>query len=165
MPALNPGDSLQVLKLDLDGTERWRYPARVQAIFPEGVLIEAFFNRPDDLPFHGITFHPGDRFLEMYYTDRRYNIFEVYDRDTSTLKCWYCNASRPAVIRPGSIEYVDLALDLLVIPGQNPLLLDEDEFAALELSPDERRDTQDAIRGLDKRFRQTGEIHLAQGRV
>jgi predicted RNA-binding protein associated with RNAse of E/G family len=165
MPAVNPGGSLEVLKLDLDGRERWRYPAKVISYFIEGVLIEAFFNRPDDLPFHGIIFHPGDRFLEMYYTDRRYNIFEVYYRDTAALKCWYCNASRPAVIRPGLIEYVDLALDLLILPGQKPLLLDEDEFEALEIDPDERRETLAEMRELEERFQHSGEISLAEGRI
>ncbi len=101
----------------------------------------------------------------MYYTDRRYNIFEVYDRDTDALKCWYCNASRPAVVPPGFIDYVDLALDLLVIPGNEPLLLDGDEFDALEIDPEERRETLAAMRGLEERFRHAGEIHLAEGMI
>ncbi len=160
---MNPGDILQVLKLDVARMERWRYPAEVISIHQEGILVKAFFNRPDDLPFHGITFHPGDRFLEMYFTDRRYNIFEVYDRDSAALKCWYCNASRPAEVQPGFIKYVDLALDLLVIPGNEPLLLDEDEFDALFIDPEERRETLEAIRSLEARFHRANEICLAQG--
>ncbi len=165
MPAVKPGDSLTVVKLDLARVERWQYPAEVISTHQEGILVRAFFNRPDDLPFHGIIFHPGDRFLEMYYTDRRYNIFEVYDRDTNALKCWYCNASRPAEVQPGFIHYVDLALDLLIIPDREPLLLDEDEFHVLEIDPEERQETLAVMRSLEDRFRKNGEITLAMGRI
>lgn len=165
MPAVNPGDTLKIVKLDVARVERWQYPAEVISTHQEGILVKAFFNRPDDLPFHGIIFHPGDRFLEMYYTDRCYNVFEVYDRDTSALKCWYCNASRPAEVQQGFIKYIDLALDLLVIPGNEPLLLDEDEFYALEIDPEERRETLAAMRSLEERFRKIGEINLAMGRI
>ena len=165
MPAVNPGDTLKIIKLDVARVERWQYPAEVISTHQEGILVKAFFNRPDDLPFHGIIFHPGDRFLEMYYTDRRYNIFEVYDRDTAALKCWYCNASRPAEVQQGSIYYMDLALDLLVIPGNEPLLLDRDEFDALEIDREERRDTLTAMHSLEERFRKIDEINLAMGRI
>ena len=160
---MKPGDAVAVLKLDLAGKERWRYPAKVLEAATEGLLVEAFFNRPDDLPFHGITFHPGDRFLEAYYTSRRFNIFEVYDRDSAKRKCWYCNASRPAVAGDLSISYVDLALDLMVFPGGRQLLLDEDEFAALAIEPGEREETLQAMRNLQARFREVGGINLAGG--
>ncbi len=60
---------------------------------------------------------------------------------------------------------MDLALDLLVIPGNEPLLLDRDEFDALEIDPEERRETLAAMRSLEERFRKIGEINLAMGRI
>jgi hypothetical protein len=160
-----PGDQLTIIKLGLQREELWRYPATVINVFPNGILIEAFFNRSNDLPFHGVTFHPGDRFLEMYYTDRRYNIFEVYDRETLDLKCWYCNASRPAEIEPQILYYVDLALDLLVFPDGKQLLLDEVEFSLLEIPEQERKNTLQAILSLQDRFRWDGNILLSDGRI
>jgi len=162
---MNPGDQITVIKLGLKREELWRYPATVINDLPNGVLIEAFFNRPVDLPFHDVTFHPGDRFLEMFYTDRRYNIFEVYDRESLELKCWYCNASRPAEIDVQKLSYVDLALDLMIYPDGRQLLLDEDEFRLLNIPDQERKDTLQAILSLQDRFRWDGNILLSDGKI
>ena len=126
-----------VLKCDLNGEETWRYEGQVLAEMPDRILIEARFNR-SDLPFHGIVLRENDRFVELYFSDRWYNIFEVHDREDDRIKCWYCNVCKPAVFADGVISYVDLALDLLVYPDRmgwmrmSSLVLDEDElFAAV----------------------------------
>ncbi len=125
-------DAVVVLKLNLQGEETWRYEGRVVQQRENGMLLEAFFNRPD-LPFHGIVFGEGDRFLEAYWSDRWYNIFEIHSRVDDTIKGWYCNVSQPAQIKPGVIGFVDLALDLLVYPDGHQLILDEDEFRVMGL--------------------------------
>jgi hypothetical protein len=116
------------------------------------VLIEAFFNR-DDLPFHGIVLAKGDRFLEKYYRDRWYNIFEINDRVSNELKGWYCNVARPAVISDGWISYVDLALDLLVYPDGRQLVLDQDEFEALDLDLEDHKQSLKALAELKTLFK------------
>jgi uncharacterized protein len=136
--------ALTVLKLNLEGVETWRYPARVLDARPGQVTIEAFFNRAD-LMFHGILFGEGDRFVETYYAERWYNIYEIHAREDGAVRGYYCNISRPAQIGAETISYVDLALDLLVYPDGRQLVLDEDEFAALPLSAAER---EQAIRAL-----------------
>ena len=125
-------EAVVVKKLNLQGEETWRYEGRVVQQRQNGVLLEAFFNRPD-LPFHGIVFAEGDRFLEAFWSDRWYNIFEIHSRVDDTIKGWYCNVSLPAQIKPGVIGFVDLALDLLVYPDGRWLILDEDEFRAMGL--------------------------------
>lgn len=127
-----------VVKLNLQREETWRYDGRVLKTSPNSLLIEAFFNRKD-LPFHGITLKQDDRFVERYFSDRWYNIFEIHDREDDRLKGWYCNISRPAEFSPGKIAYVDLALDLLVYPSGAHLILDEEEFKQLPLAPGSRR--------------------------
>ena len=87
-------EAVVVKKLNLQGEETWRYEGRVVQQRQNGVLLEAFFNRPD-LPFHGIVFAEGDRFLEAYWSDRWYNIFEIHSRVDDTIKGWYCNVSQP----------------------------------------------------------------------
>ena len=53
-------------------------------------------------------------------------------------KLWYCNVTRPATLTDSAISAQDLALDLLVIPGQETAVLDQDEFDALKLPPGDR---------------------------
>lgn len=144
-------DSLNVLKLDLNGRETWRYPARVLTRDGTSITIEAYFNR-DDLPFHGIMLGRNDRFVETYFTDRWYNIFEVHAREDDAVRGWYCNITRPAVVTPESIAYTDLALDLLVYPDGKQLVLDEDEFASLPLSDAEREQAWQALADLRAGF-------------
>ena len=76
------------------------------------LYLEAPFNGPET-PFMGTFIKHGDRFVEVYYTDRWYNIFEMYDRDDGRRKDWYCNIGRPAVMETEIvISHVDLVLDL-----------------------------------------------------
>ena len=146
-----PEPDLWVIKRNVERVETWRYPARLLQRKPGGALIEAFFNRADT-PFHGITLGQGDRFIEAYYTERWYNLFEIHDRQDDRLKGWYCNVSLPAEIDEHSISYVDLALDLLVYPDGRQLVLDEDEFAELAITAEVRRQAQDALKELQELF-------------
>lgn len=80
-----------------------------------------------------MRFAPGDVLLEYYYSDRWYNVFQLHAPD-GTLKGWYCNITRPAVIGVDYVESEDLELDLLVAPDRQTLRLDdEDEFAVRNL--------------------------------
>ena len=74
------GNSLTVIKLDLENKETWRYKGHVLARDDRSITLEAFFDR-EDMHFHGIFLGKGDRFVETYYTDRWYNIFEIHARD------------------------------------------------------------------------------------
>lgn len=71
--------------------------------------------------------------MEAYYRKKWYNIMEIYDRDDSRLKGWYCNVTMPPTISRWQVSYRDLALDLLVHAGGGQMVLDEDEFDALRL--------------------------------
>jgi protein associated with RNAse G/E len=119
----------------------WSYKGHILRSGANIVVLEAYFNRPDT-PFLDVVLKEKDRYVETFYTDRWYNIFEIYDRDDSRLKGWYCNISRPAVLTHGTVSYVDLALDLWIYPDGKHTVLDEDEFQSLEL------DAQDRLRAL-----------------
>ena len=153
-------NSVEVIKLNLAREETWRYTGQVLRRDPNAVLLEAYFNR-DDTPFHGILLGRGDRFVEVFYADRWYNIFEMHDRADGSLKGWYCNVCLPAELSAGRVAYVDLALDLLVYPDGRQLVLDEDEFAALPLEPSARAQAQAALAALQDLFRQPGGVRLA----
>jgi uncharacterized protein len=145
MPGVN------VLKLNLDGVETWRYPAEILTQSADRVVIQAYFNRAD-LPFHGILLGQGDRFVEIYFTERWYNIFEIHAREDDHLRGYYCNVARPALVTPEAISFVDLALDLLVYPDGRQLVLDEDEFDALPIAPAERAQARSALAELQAGF-------------
>ena len=140
-------ENVLIIKLNTQRQETWRYQGRILSQDADSLLIEAFFNR-DDLPFHGITLRENDRFLERYYTNRWYNIFEIHDRDDGRLKAWYCNVTTPAELEPGTISYVDLALDLLVYPDGTYLILDKDEFEALDIDQPSKLKAHQALNTL-----------------
>ena len=130
MPGLT---DITVLKRNLAGEVTWQYDGRVLKRESNCVVLEAFFNR-DDMPFMDVVLKRDDRFVETFYTDRWYNVFEIYDCDDQKFKGWYCNVGYPAVLGTDTVSYIDLALDLWVAVDGTQTVLDEDEF--LELSID-----------------------------
>ncbi len=141
---------ITVIKQDIQGNETWRYTGQELERDSDRVLLEALFNR-EDTPVDGIILKKGDRFIETYYTHRWYNIYEIHDGHDGTLKGWYCNVSYPARLEGDRLYYKDLALDLLVFPDGRQVVLDEDEFEALPLSPEIRAKAREALRELMKR--------------
>ncbi len=144
---------ITIIKQDAKGDEVWRYTGTLVEQGQNFVVIEAFFDR-EDMDFHSLCLCKGDRFVETYYFDRWYNIFEIHDRADDQLKGWYCNISSPATQNNGEIAYRDLALDLLVFPGGQQIVLDEDEFEALPLSPREHKIALAALTELQGYFRE-----------
>jgi uncharacterized protein len=144
---------ITVIKRNQAGEEVWRYTGIILRGESNIIVLEARF-RPPDLPFMGIALREGDRFVEIYYTDRWYNIFEIHDRDDDRLKGWYCNIARPAVLEAeGRLSYEDLALDLWVSPDGTQTILDEDEFAALDLDAHTRSQARAAMEELQTQFK------------
>lgn len=142
---------IRVLKRNLRGEVTWQYEGRVLRRDPNAVVLEAYFNRPD-MPFVDTVFKQNDRFVETFYMDRWYNVFEVHDRDDGRLKGWYCNVGRPADVGPDTVSYVDLALDLWVSADGRQTVLDEDEFEALSLGAQERANARSALEELRALF-------------
>jgi len=108
-----------------------------RALAPRYLRLEARFNGNDGV-LQGLDLRRGDRFLETYYADRRYNVFAIFDAVTDQFKGWYCNITRPARIEDGHVHFDDLALDLLVLPDGTMHVLDEDEFEQIDLGEAER---------------------------
>jgi len=137
---------LVVIKLDTHGVEKWRYPARLLELRSNAVVIEAFFNR-EDTEVAGMVIPSNARFVEIYFSDRWFNIYEMYTPGGALLG-WYCNICQPAEISTERISYVDLALDLLVYPDGRQIVLDEDEFEALQPDAGLRDQAQRALTEL-----------------
>jgi len=130
-------EKIVVDKLGSQGELKWRYEGQVIERGEGWLKLEAFFDH-DNIRVVDVSLNRGDRFVEMYYRDRWYNIFEIHDREGDGLKGWYCNITRPATILDDRVEYVDLFLDLWVSADGRQTILDEEEFLAADLDDETR---------------------------
>jgi len=128
---------IKIQKKDPAGKVMMQYEGEAIHRDAHSVTVEAFFTR-DDMPFMGVVLKKGDRFVETFYTDRWYNIFEIHDRDDGSFKGWYCNVGEPAVIEGDTLSYVDLALDVWMTADGRQTVLDQDEMQALGLDEDRK---------------------------
>jgi predicted RNA-binding protein associated with RNAse of E/G family len=118
----------------------------------EKVVLEAFFSF-ERVQAGNLVILKGDRFIETFYTRRWYNTFEVHDREDDNLKGYYCNVGYPAVLQDAQVSYRDLALDLVVMPDGSQQVLDEDEFEALPITDEVRRQALEGLKQLQGLFR------------
>ena len=125
-------DLLTVKKLNLNHDLIIAYDGQVLERTPEAIVLEARFNRETMDLGYAVLEHQ-DRFVEHFFADRWYNIFEIHSVHDDHLKGWYCNIVKPAAFGDETIEQVDLALDLWVNPDGSYTILDRDEFETLEI--------------------------------
>ena len=128
---LEAESAVRVRKLRPDGSEIFAWDGAVLCCDAGGIVLRAEFN-VDEVKRDYATFRRGDVFVEFYYWDRAYNVFQVSAPD-GTLKGWYANLGLPAELDAprNELRYVDLALDLWVDPDGRFVVLDEDELAEL----------------------------------
>ena len=137
-------DSLTVKKLDLNHELITAYAGEVLERTATAIVLEARFSRETLNLGYAILEH-HDRFVEHFFADRWYNIFEIHSVHDDRLKGWYCNIVKPAAFGAETIEQVDLALDLWINPDGSYQLLDREEFEALDLDRTTRLRAQQAV--------------------
>ena len=140
-----------VSKQNENGIEIWRYEGKEILRETHLIMLEALFNREDTI-FKGFLLKNQDRFIETFFDDRWYNIFEIHDRDDDQLKGWYCDICKPAVIADDLVSYIDLSLDLWVYPDGKLEILDRDEFNQLDINELTRKKALDSLEDLSKNF-------------
>jgi protein associated with RNAse G/E len=128
---LATGSPLHVRKLKPGGTLDYAWDGVVLRSDRSGIVLRAEFN-VDIVERDFATFRRGDVFVEFYYFDRHYNVFQISAPD-GTLKGWYANVGLPAQLKveAGQLEYVDLALDVWARPNGEFVVLDQEEFDEL----------------------------------
>lgn len=133
-----------IIKCNHLGEEVLRYDGTLIERQADSVCVRAIFQlKTRDLAY--VTLKQGDTFIEWFYTNRWYNVFQVIDRDDNHLKGYYCNITRPALIEDNQVQSDDLKLDLFVKPSGEILTLDQDEYDALTLSTEEKQQVSEAI--------------------
>ncbi|MDX2138182.1 MAG: DUF402 domain-containing protein [Chloroflexota bacterium] len=138
---------ITVEKRDHRGQFLFRYSGTVVERTPTSVCLVATFGR-DDVDAGYVVFRKGDTMTEWFFSDRWFNIFRLQDVHDGKLKGWYCNITRPAVISETLVYADDLALDVFVSPQGAMMVLDEDEFAALELTTEDAAGARAAVESL-----------------
>ena len=137
-------DTLTVKKLNLNHELVIAYEGTVLERTPDTIVLEARFSRETmDLGYAVLEHH--DRFVEHFFADRWYNIFEIHSVHDDHLKGWYCNIVKPATFGADAIEQVDLALDVWINPDGSYHVLDREEFEALEIDRTARLRAQQAV--------------------
>ncbi|MET8512198.1 DUF402 domain-containing protein [Streptomyces sp. NPDC005077] len=132
------------------GRTKIRYPADVVRDDGIRVTVTAPWAAPGVRDFGFVRFEPGDVFTEHYWRDRWFAVKEVRTGG-GTLKGWYCDITRPAVLRDGELLVEDLDLDLWVsADGSSVLRLDEDEFEESGLAARDPAAADAARRALDE---------------
>lgn len=63
----------------------------------------------------------------FYWFDRPYNLLEVYELD-GTLAELYIHIASQARSTSDELHYVDYELDVVMYPGKEPFIADEDDF-------------------------------------
>ena len=133
-PDLTPGTRIEIVKLDPAGEQVVTYPGVVlpNPDQPDWLITEArWVNRTVDLG--GLTFHTGDRLIEIFSGTAPFNCFAVHDPETNELRGWYANVTYPTRIElDGDLPRLfwhDLYLDVVGNPDGYLSLRDEDELA------------------------------------
>ncbi|MET9605800.1 DUF402 domain-containing protein [Streptomyces sp. NPDC006512] len=131
------------------GRTKIRYPAVEVADDGDRISVRAPWAAEAVKDFGFVRFEPGDVFVEHFWRTRWYAVKEVWTGE-GVLKGWYCDVTRPAVVREGEILVEDLDLDLWVSADRTSVLrLDEDEFAASGLTATDPEAAAQAVRALD----------------
>ena len=136
-----------ITKVDHQGQPLIRYPGVIVYEDPSCLVARCTWtHRVMDMgPF---LLEPGDLWIEFYYRREPFNIMAIYDRQ-GRIKGWYCNVTEQVEISPDEIRWRDLALDLLVLPSGRQMVLDEDEFEALDPSSEARARASRALATLN----------------
>jgi hypothetical protein len=132
------------------GRTKIRYPAELVGDDGTRLTVTAPWAAPGVRDFGFVRFEPGDVFTEHYWRDRWFAVKEVRTGE-GTLKGWYCDITRPAVLGDGELLVEDLDLDLWVsADGSSVLRLDEDEFEESGLAAHDPDAANAARRALDE---------------
>ncbi|MEU6376177.1 DUF402 domain-containing protein [Streptomyces sp. NPDC046909] len=132
------------------GRTKIRYPAELIADDGNHITVRAAWAGEGVRDFGFVRFEPGDVFTEHYWRDRWYAVKEVRAAD-GTLKGWYCDITRPAVVDGAEVVVEDLDLDLWrSADGTDVRRLDEDEFAESGLARTDPEAADAAMTALDE---------------
>jgi protein associated with RNAse G/E len=129
MAGMSGDDSIAITARKYDGTAHLTWSARL--VFADDALILTYAPPGLTLVHHtkGLRLPQDHASLSAFPRRRNWNAMLDFAPDGAPLGV-YCNVALPPVLGPGSLDWVDLDLDV-VRAGDGPAtLVDEDEFVA-----------------------------------
>lgn len=123
---MTEGEEITVISRKYDGSIRRSWKCRLVKEDPPLLEFVGEFDREVVHSDLGLI-RRGTVSYEYYWTDRWYNVFRFHEPE-GELKYFYCNINTPPAFKDGSLDYVDLDIDLLVRPDYSVTILDEHEF-------------------------------------
>ena len=112
------------VKRTLAGTEK-RFNCAVLA--REGTQLIVLFVASTAMHVHGVDLPVGTITFGHFWTDRPYNVYHWLDPRSGSTIGYYLNLSEQTQVTENCLEWLDLVVDILVIPPHPAVVLDEDE--------------------------------------
>jgi len=127
-----PGTRITIVKLSPEGREAARYQGTVLPGHPGWVVAEAGWSYRE-VESGPLRFALGDRLIEYFSLVEPVSAFAVFSPD-NRFKGWYANVCCPLQVETErEVHWRDLYIDVVVVPGLEPAVLDQDELEATEL--------------------------------
>ena len=114
-----------------------------QVLSTQGAHLIVLFVALEAMQVHDLTLPPRTVTFGHFWGDRPYNVYHWLDGATGRTLGFYVNLSRDTHIEIDRLEWLDLVVDVLVLPNHPPRILDEDEIPA-DATPDLLREIADA---------------------
>ena len=77
---------------------------------------------------HGVSLPAGTVTFGHFWTDRPYNVYLWLAQSTGATIGYYLNISEATRLTSALLEWLDLAVDILVVPPRPAVILDEGEI-------------------------------------
>lgn len=123
---ISAGDALTVRVLHADGQCFRSWVTQVVRITPDELVT---LSAPGQVVHDVKGDWQSSHYLRGYYWfDRSYNLLEVYDSD-GKFRELYLNVANPPTLQGNVLTWTDHELDISMLAGEAPRLVDEDEFA------------------------------------
>src|SRR5262245_32229700 len=134
MPSYPPGlPPILEIKHTLDSRQK-QFDCRLLVRAADGRHAAVLWIASAPMHVHGVDLPAGTVSVGHFWTDRHYNVYHWLEPAGKTLG-YYFNICDQTRIEAGVIEWRDLIVDVLALPGGRLELLDEDELPA-ELPPE-----------------------------
>jgi protein associated with RNAse G/E len=123
---ISVGQTITVRALHADGECYRHWQATVERIDAD-VLVTLFM--PGQLLHNLASDRPYENYIRTFYWfEQLYNLLEVYAPDGTFIELYINVAGKPK-LNDNVLTFTDHELDVSMLPGHAPELLDEDEFA------------------------------------
>jgi len=128
---LSKARSIQIIHRTLRGEVLRLTPGRVQTVLPTAtgyrIEVKRVFRSKGLYDALGVEKEPGDYDVMVVETGG-WKIIHRYYSVEGVFKGEYVNINTPPELRPDSIEYVDLAVDVVRRPREKPIIVDREEL-------------------------------------